>query len=226
MSLDVKPGDTNVAGSGSDGERADVFLPSQLTAATPGTTQWWAWSTLFPPEYRPTPDTAWNVFLDFHNTGSGGQANLQFQVETHPKPPLLELSVWGGDPAAPEHHLYVLGPLVRNGWFDFVLRVTWSPSHTSGSIELYVNGKRTVFAPHLATLYTDEETYLKVANYRQAGPFESTILTSDVRRAMGYGDAIHAFPNRRRWPLGQANRKLGNATAQADHRRRDRRSPA
>lgn len=198
LRLQVDPGDTEVAGSGSDGERADVYVGTSVTDGYEGREQWWAWSTFFPSDYNPTPSAAWNLFLDFHNSGDKGQANIGFQVDTHFDPPKIQMTVYGGSLDARERR-FTIGKLEREVWYDFVLHVRWSPSRRHGFVELYVNGERVVRRRALATLYPEQNVYLKVANYRLASSQPSAIITEGVRRGESYADVVRGFPDASRW---------------------------
>ena len=198
--LEVMPGDTDVAGSGSGAERADAMIGSTLTDAVEGREQWWAWSTYFPSDYRPTPSTAWNLFLDFHNTGESGQANINFLADSHFDPPQLQMTVYGGpSPDRAPQSTFRLGRAHRNQWYDFALHVVWSSNPRVGSVELYLNGRRVVRQVHRATLYAGQGAYLKLANYREAGPQPSAILAAGVRRVESYDATVRSFAPYSAW---------------------------
>jgi hypothetical protein len=193
LRLEVVPGDTNVAGSGA-AERTDAMIGSSLTDAVEGRGQWWSWSTYFPNDYSPTPSTAWNIFLDFHNTGENGQANINFLADTHFDPPVLQMTVYGGSsPGSARQTTSSLGRVRRNQWYDFVLHVVWSSNPRVGLVELFLDGQRVVSPLHRATLYRDQGAYLKLANYREAGPRPSAILTAGVRRSRSFASAVQSF---------------------------------
>ncbi len=73
--FEVRPGDNNVAGS-DNGERTEA-----LSCRSPkeGEEQWWAWSTMFAPDFSAS-DSDWNIFTQFHNSGSTG-GRVEFYVE-------------------------------------------------------------------------------------------------------------------------------------------------
>jgi hypothetical protein len=197
--LQVLPGDTEVAGSSSQGDRADVYIPSATTDGQEGREQWWAWSTMFPEDaYHLTPGTAWNLFLDFHQTGDTGQPNLSLLVNDHFKVPMLEMTVYGGKPNAGGKG-FLFSPLWQNMWLDFVLHVTWSSNPQVGFVELFMDGRLAVPKTRMATLYDGQGVYLKLANYRAASSEASTILHAGVRRASSYAEAIKGFP-KGKWP--------------------------
>lgn len=192
LRLQVLPGDTNVAGSGPGADRADAMIGSSLTDAVEGREQWWAWSTYFPNDYHPTPATAWNGFLDFHNTGDTGLANIGFQVNAHYAAPRLEMTVYGDTPSRPPS-TFTLGRVRRVQWYDFILHVVWSSNPRVGFVELYLDGRRIAGPQRRPTLYAGQSAYLKLANYREAGQEPSAILVAGVRRTKSYASAVRGF---------------------------------
>src|SRR6266487_4980903 len=121
--LHTEPGDTNVAGSGSN-ERDDLALPPAASYCNPGQEEWWAHSTLFPDDYVDPPestDSTWNwaVVFDFHNTApGGGQAN--FQINAWPttaiasdRPTGLGFQVAYGSQTSPTVYRVPIGPVVE-----------------------------------------------------------------------------------------------------------------
>lgn len=200
LRLEVMPGDTDVAGSGTGADRTDVMVPASLTDAAEGREQWWSWSTYFPTDYNPTPSTAWNLFLDFHNTGDDGQANINFLANTHLNPAMLQMTVYGGrSPQSAPQTTLSLGRIHRDQWYDFTLHVVWSSDPHIGVVELFLDGRRIVRPLHRATLYAGQQAYLKIANYREAGPQPSAILTAGVRRARDLEGALRGFRPFARW---------------------------
>lgn len=164
--LRTVPGDINVFGSGGS-ERNDLSLSQTDTDCYQGRQQWWAHSIRFPDEYAVPPlgDVwHWGVVFNFHHTGGGGQANLQ--VVSLPKG--LAFWVAGGStlvrgPGSPGFHQAMIGPVVKNTWYDFVYNVRWS-AYGDGFVKGWVNGdlKLNYNGP---TLYTGQGCYLKLANY-------------------------------------------------------------
>jgi hypothetical protein len=198
LRLQVLPGDTDVAGSGPGAERADAMVSASLTDAVEGRSQWWAWSTYFPADFNPTPQTAWNGFLDFHNTGDTGLANIGFQVDTHYADPRLEMTVYGGSQAAAPS-TFVIGRIRRLQWYDFTLHVVWSSDPALGLIQLFLDGKSIAGPARRATLWPGQDAYLKLANYREAGPAPSAILTAGVLRTTSYAAALRSFAPYAKW---------------------------
>jgi hypothetical protein len=170
VELRTFPGDINVFGSGNAAERTDLSLPQSLTGCYQGRQQWWAHSLRFPDDYVvPLLGAAWHwgVVFDFHHTAGGGQANVQVVS----LPTGLAFWIAGGPnviqgPGAPGFYQQMIGPVVKNTWYDFVYNVRWS-SGSDGFIKGWVNGelKLNYQGP---TLYAGKGCYLKLANYHSA----------------------------------------------------------
>ena len=115
----VKPGDHPVSG----GERAEVYFNSNERA---GQTSWWRWSTYFPRSFHPNPG-GWNIFTQWHHTGTSCTTPVHFQVRRLQGYSRLELQVWGGQlntsTCEPQYkRLWTLGRLHRNRWYRFVVK--------------------------------------------------------------------------------------------------------
>jgi hypothetical protein len=188
--LQTKPGDTNVAGSGS-AERNDLTLSQAATDCYEGREQWWAHSILFPDDYvEPPMSTAstwnWAVVFNFHNTNPGaGQAN--FQISAMPasaiasdRPTGLNFQVASGSQAKPTTYHAPIGPVVRNVWYHFVYHLKWSPG-ADGFITAWVNGARKM-EYRGPTLYAGQGCYLKLANYHSAFGKASAVVHARVLR--------------------------------------------
>lgn len=160
--FEVRPGDNNVAGSGS-GERAETLIDSSTTDGVEGREQYWAWSTYFPADFD-APMGAWNVFTQFHHTGAKGQVNVHFAVSNRKT---VKLRVMGGKLERAIRRDFVLASLKGGRWYDFVFHVRWSSSQT-GFVEVWMNGLRVVRKTSTPTLYRGYEVYLKQGYYRSA----------------------------------------------------------
>ncbi len=159
--FEVRPGDNNVAGSGV-GERAELLLDSNRTAAREGAEQWWAFSAYFPKDFA-APAESWNVFTAFHHTGSTGQANVHFDVRNRT---YLGLRLMGGSFSSPTRRDWLLAPLQRGKWYDFLFHVRWSSRADVGFVEVYVDGYLVVPRAFTPTLYAGQSAYLKGGYYR------------------------------------------------------------
>ena len=164
--LHTEPGDNNVNGSDTS-ERNDLSTSQSTTDCYQGREQWWAHSILFPDDYMIPPGGAtwnWGVLLDFHHTGSTGQAN--FQIVSLPTG--LAFQGFGGttvanSPSDPGFYGASIGPVTKNVWYDFVYHVKWS-SGNDGYFYAWVNGVKKL-AYTGPTLYSGLGCYLKLANY-------------------------------------------------------------
>lgn len=172
----VEPGDNNVAGS-NQGERCDILRSG--IGAEEGNEMWYAWSTYFPSDYNPTPGSGWNLFADWHNSGSG-QANQNFEYNTSRNPAVLEVRTYGGCQNC-NVRTWTLGTLTKNQWYDFVQHIKWSSDSNVGFLEMWINGQNVVPFTRMATLYTGQGAYLKLANYRAPGGAASTIFHDEAR---------------------------------------------
>jgi len=188
--LHTKPGDSNVAGSGS-AERNDLTLSQAATDCYEGREQWWAHSILFPDDYVDPPMSSastwnWAVVFDFHNSSPGaGQAN--FQIMAMPvaaiaadRPTGLNFQVAYGRQTKPTTYSAPIGPVVRNAWYHFVYHLKWS-SGADGFITAWVNGARKLDyrGPNL---YAGQGCYLKLANYHSAFGKASSVIHARVLR--------------------------------------------
>ncbi len=171
--LHTEPGDNNVSGSG-EWERNDLGLTQALSDCYEGRSGWWAHSIYFPSDYT-LP--AWGgVVMDFHHTGSGGQANFHIDAM---KDGGLRFRGNGGSATNPTTYQVWLGPAVKNVWYDFVYQVKWS-SKSDGFMRAWVNGvkKLDYSGP---TLYAGMGCYLKLANYHDASGSPSSVIHDRVR---------------------------------------------
>jgi hypothetical protein len=189
--VEVRPGDSNVAGSGS-GERADLWIGSSTTAAAEGHEQYWAWSTYFPANFD-APRGSFNAFVGFHHTGTTGQSNLHFAVTDMRA---LTLRVLGGNFNRPVRKDFVLARLTKGRWYDFVVHVRWS-SDRSGLVEVWVNNQKVVGRTLVPTLYVGQGAYLKMGFYRAPYSKPTVDYHDDMRRGQTLAEVAHwlqAFP--------------------------------
>jgi hypothetical protein len=174
--LRTEPGDSNVNGSGA-WERNDLALSQAQTDCYEGREQWWAHSVLFPDDYVFPPGREGGIVVDFHHTGSRGQAN--FEVQTVPGIG-LRIRGYGGSTVNSGQFEARLGPVVKNIWYDFVYHVKWS-SDADGFFDAWVNGVRKL--THKGpTLYSGMGCYLKLANYHSAFGQGSSVIHDRVIR--------------------------------------------
>jgi hypothetical protein len=175
--FEVKPGDRDVAGSGS-GERSEIWLGVPETDGFEGVESWWTWSTFFPSDFA-APKGDWNYFTQFHHSGPVGQSNIAFIVSG---PSALSLIVNAVEPSHPRKRVFSLGRLLRGVWTDFVFHVKWSADPRVGFIEVWVDGENVVPLAHLATVYPGQGVYLKQGYYRAAFDEPSVVYIDGTRR--------------------------------------------
>jgi polysaccharide lyase-like protein len=179
--LHTEPGDSRVNGS-DDWERNDLALSPEATDCDEGREAWWAHSVLFPNDYVIAPGGA--VVMDFHHTGSGGNANFHFNST----PRGLRLHGFGGSSSNPVEYRVELGPLERNVWYDLVYHVRWS-SKADGFMTAWMNGKR-VLSYRGPTLYRGMRCYLKLAHYHSPTAASSVIHDRILRGTSARAVAI------------------------------------
>ena len=188
--LHTEPGDSNVAGSGTN-ERNDLSLSVSATDGFQGREQWWAHSVLFPSDFA-SPPAGFGVAMDFHNASpgggqAGGQANFHLDTSRWDGE-TLHFRGYGGVLAstsdAPGEYQVTIGPIVKNVWYDFVYHVKWS-SGPDGFFRAWVNGVKKL--DHSGpTLYqwngVDQQVYLKLANYHTAFGQATSVIHDRVIR--------------------------------------------
>jgi hypothetical protein len=190
--FEVRPGDSNVAGSGS-GERAEVFISPSTTNGVEGQEQYWAWSTFFPADFDAPRVGSWNAFTQFHHAGPVGQANIYFAVS---EMKWLTLRVFGGSFEKPARSDFVLARLQPGRWYDFVFHVKWSSSARMGFVEVWVNRLRVVRRTRAATLYAGRAVYLKQGYYRRGYEGTTVVYHDGVRSGSTLRDVVSWGPGR------------------------------
>lgn len=158
----VRPGD--VYGSG---ERAELMASSASLPFPIGRDVWMGLETTFPADFLAKAGTNWNIFAQLHQTGPSGSPNVDYSVDTTSGDEILELTVRGGDVAAPVKASYGFGVLERDKPYRVVTRVRWGPDKM-GFIEAWVNGERICPLVETPTLYIAQGVYLKHGFYRGA----------------------------------------------------------
>jgi chitodextrinase len=183
VQLKTLPGDSNVAGSGSN-ERDDLSLSQANSNCFAGQEAWWAHSIRLPDGYVPPPGGAtwnWGTLFDFHHTGSTGQPNFQIVAV----PTGLEFRGAGGaaivnGPNDPGYYAAAAGAITKNTWYDFVYHVKWS-SGSDGYFQAWVNGVRKLNYSG-PTLYAGQGCYLKLANYHTPLGVSVSVIHDRVMR--------------------------------------------
>jgi hypothetical protein len=194
VKLTTLSGDNSVNGSGT-WERNDLAKRADASYCNPGQEEWWAFSILFPSDFVFPPGPEAGIVMDFHHTGSSGQAN--YEIQTIPGIGLRARGYGGAsvnsgkyDALIPDPHGAAAGTVARNVWYHFVLHVRWSPNG-DGFMEGWVNGRK-YQSYQGATLYAGQACYLKLANYH--GPFgqSSSVVFDRVVRG-GSASAVSAL---------------------------------
>ena len=175
---EVRPGDTNVAGSG-NGERTEA-----LSCRSPqdGEEQWWGWSTMFASDFSASKST-WNSFTQWHNSGTSG-GTLGFVVVGKE----LRFQSFGGNPSSPAFRSCKIADRTNGKWYDFVFHVKWSSSANVGFAEVWVNGTKVVELMNTPTLYTGQGVYPKQGYYRQGQPNVGVIYYDGMRQGTSFAD--------------------------------------
>jgi hypothetical protein len=173
--LRTESGDSNLFGSGSS-ERADLSLSQGNTDCSQGKEAWWAHSVMFPNDYVPAAN-GFGVVMDFHHTGSSGQAN--FHLDSSRWDGQLHFRGYGGSQDQ-NHYETVIGPVAKNQWYDFVYHVRWS-SGSDGFMRAWVNGVKKLDRRG-PTLYAGQGCYLKLANYHSPFGQGTSIIHDRVIR--------------------------------------------
>jgi len=187
--LHTEPGDSDVYGSGT-WERNDLTLGTSSSYCNPGQEEWWAHSVLFPDDYVFPPGPGAGIVMDFHHSGSTGQAN--FELQTIPTIGLrlrgyAGATVNGGQYEAeiPDPYGAPRGSVAKNRWYDFVYHIKWS-ANTDGFVDAWLNGRK-VLTHRGPTLYAGMTCYLKLANYHAAFGQPSSVIHDRIVRGTSAG---------------------------------------
>jgi hypothetical protein len=176
----VKPGDRPIGG----GERAELYASAGERA---GVESWWKWSTYFPTGFRPNRNSNFNIFTQWHHSGTSCTPPVRFDVDTSRSPIKLKLRVWGGrldenTCGASYQRVWTIANLRRNHWYNFRFHVKWSDSRTVGFVRLSINGRVRVPKTHTATLYRGQSVYVKQGFYRGSSSLTSTLFHDGLVR--------------------------------------------
>jgi hypothetical protein len=182
ISLNTRPGDNNVHGSG-DWERNDLILGASSEYCNQGQTEWWAHSVMFPDNFVFPPSGG--IVMDFHHNASSGQAN--FEIQTMAGIGIRARGYGGGSinsgmyqSVFPDPYGAPAGSVTKNRWYDFVYNVKWS-SGSDGFMIAWLNGKK-VMNYKGPTLYSGISCYLKLANYHAPLGTASSVIHDRVIR--------------------------------------------
>lgn len=184
--FEVRP---NADPNASGGDRSELL---HSTGESEGDESWWAWSTYFGDDFNPNPDTWWNTFTQWHHTGSSGQANVLFEVNTRYTPWKMQMRTFGGQ-LDKNQQIFQLADFQRNRWYDFVFHVRWAPDNT-GFVEVWVNGARVVPLTNRPTTYAGQGVYLKQGLYRGRSGLTSAVYLDGTRRGTSFEDVTATSP--------------------------------
>ncbi|HEX8700767.1 MAG TPA: heparin lyase I family protein [Myxococcaceae bacterium] len=159
MKVTVRQGDDPIDSSGNRNELV------RMTREASGSEYYYKWSTMFASDF-PSVST-WQLFAQWHHEGSSGSPPVEFFVYGEE----LRLNVRGTT--------VWRAPLVRGVWQDFVFRVKWSSSSSTGFVELYHNGKLVLPKRYAATQYSGYLNYLKLGLYRNSSIAKTGVLYHD-----------------------------------------------
>ncbi len=155
----VRQGDNPISASGN---RNEVY---RFTNEASGNEYYYSWSTMFASDF-PNAST-WQVFTQWHHSGCCGSPPVEFYVYGSE----IRLRVNGSD--------VWKTPLVRGQWNDFTFHVKWSPSSTTGFIELWHQGKQVVTKRYMTTMYSGQTNYLKMGLYRNSSISQVGVVYHD-----------------------------------------------
>ncbi|WP_343213370.1 polysaccharide lyase [Archangium violaceum] len=162
LKVTVHQGDDPINASGNRNELL------YLDRAEPGTEYFYKWSTLFPSSFPRS--SKWALFTQWHHDGNGGSPPLEFYVVDDQ----INLRMGGQS-----GKIVWRAPLQREHWNDFVLHVKWSPSASTGFVELYHDGKVVLPKTKVATQYSGQRNYLKMGLYRDSSIAPTGIVFHD-----------------------------------------------
>ena len=174
-----------------------------------GQENWEHFRVMFPAgAYRATPGE-WNWLGEHHNDPgykafvSAGRITSEFPelcwgVETKRQlangtvGPQIFMRIWAGQDNTSENpkqspplYVYTKVPLLANHWYDFLVRVVWSPDPNVGVVEWWLDGNL-VFSQHHATLWQRPDGSVDVVNfelnnYRVHANWDSTVFYSRTK---------------------------------------------
>ena len=165
---------------------ASAVRSSTETGERAGDESWWAWSTYFGDDFRPTEGTHWNIFTDWHNTDPSGQANVHFEVNTLTSPWTIQMRTFGGQQDQ-NQRIFVLSDFKRNAWVDFVFHVRWATDDT-GFVEAWVDGQPVLPLTNTPTIYEGQGVYLKQGLYRLRSSVTSVVYHDGMRRGSSFAE--------------------------------------
>lgn len=179
----VEPGD-HFPASQTTGERAEVLNYGVLFKE--GDVRWFGWSVYFASGFPTSDDSGtWNVFTQWHHTGSSCSVPLDFAVRDDGPDSRrsLVLTSRTGTISATSCRLtgreFDLGLLRTDEWIRFEAQVGFSADPTIGFVKVYVNDQLVLPRTSMNTLYPCCRNYMKQGYYRRANAENTATLYID-----------------------------------------------
>lgn len=155
--FEIRPGDNAGAFPGQRRNRTEVGCTTLGTTCVPGGQEqvgderYFGWSTYFPsdgyPFYEPGPDVPdgekWQLIMQLNRSGTTPPISVGVVDD--------QLALIATDLESRFTYLY-RGPLVRDRWHRFVLRVMHSPDPSVGYVELWLDGRQVTPRTAVATM--------------------------------------------------------------------------
>lgn len=165
------------------GDRAELI---HWTAEAEGDERWYSWSTRFAEDYPYDDENGWQIWTQWHSTGSATQPPLYFFASGDEIG--LKTVYFDEGGRAEQAVTHWVADMDRGEWHDLRLRVTWSADPERGSIELWHNGEQVVPPTTVPTLGPDGAiNYLKQGLYRSPDISEPAVVFHDAMVATDIG---------------------------------------
>jgi hypothetical protein len=158
------------------GDRAEVQVS---TGESEGDERWYAWSTMFAPDF-PSYAT-WQVVSQWH-ANANGSPPVAFMAEGDSL--VLKIHRHSGPGSVIEIRNIWRGSLRRGQWQDIMLHVKWSGDDAVGFIELWIDGVPQTMdngstRRMIRTLYPGVGAYFKQGLYRESGLSQTGVVYHD-----------------------------------------------
>lgn len=161
-------------------ERAEVSGQGQATGGTSGQTRWYEFRTKFDATF-PAVTQGFGTTNQWHGTGSTGSPPFGFYLEQAAGKWSLTIQ----KQSAPGTYIsvYVIWDVsLGTAWHHIIMRVVFSSSDTTGSIQLWYNGVRQTFKDSTQTHFVrtlipgDPSVYYKEGLYRETSTPQTGIV--------------------------------------------------
>jgi Polysaccharide lyase len=195
--------DGEAVGSDEPGQRTMLLVFASRQAqrsrslAYEGSEAWYRSHVFFPGGFRPSPGTAWNWVVQWHNWPDGVCCpNLALSVDARRGCEALSLrAMGGGDAGHPVERSSVIKEenpagrlqwfagdpvLLRDHWYDSLVHVRWSTSPSKGLVEWWLDGHLIVSKPFPTLYWYDDDN---VDSGRTPGPGQAYYMEGYYRPA-------------------------------------------